>query len=218
MSLRCVPSRFGLIRPTVWEEMSFEEFQDGRHLGYRNWTILAILNFYNAPMPPIKFRLNLTYGLGGNVVWRTSRWPLWWPSWISEQNNFSNSESLCHCDASHQDLAQSNLQFGRRWRPPWISERNDFSNFESLCDCDASYQVSAQSDFGLGGDAIWRISRWPPSWLSEQNDFSNSASPCCHNASLQVSAQSILWFWRTCRKCEKLTMDDRWMDRQQTMA
>ena len=31
-------------------------------------TILAILNLYNAPMPPIKFRLNLTYGLGGDVV------------------------------------------------------------------------------------------------------------------------------------------------------
>ena len=28
----------------------------------------------------------------------------------------SNSESLCHCDASHQGLAQSNLRFGRRSR------------------------------------------------------------------------------------------------------
>ena len=35
------------------------------------------------------------------------------PSWISKQNDFSNSESLCHCDASHQVLAQSNLQIGR---------------------------------------------------------------------------------------------------------
>ena len=55
----------------VWEEMSFEEFQDGHHdghLGYRNRTILAILNLYKAPMPPIKFQLNLTYGLGGAVV------------------------------------------------------------------------------------------------------------------------------------------------------
>ena len=47
----------------VWEEMSFEEFQDGRHsshLGYRNGMILAILNLYVAPMPHIKFQLNLT--------------------------------------------------------------------------------------------------------------------------------------------------------------
>ena len=52
----------------VWEEMSFEEFQDGHHgghLGYLNGRILAILN-------------------------------------------------LCHCDASHQVLAESNLRFGRR--------------------------------------------------------------------------------------------------------
>ena len=43
------------------------KFQDGSHdsyLGYRNGTILAIPNLYNAPMPPIKFQLNLTYGLG----------------------------------------------------------------------------------------------------------------------------------------------------------
>ena len=48
--------------------MSFEEFQDGihgGHLGYRSGTTLAILNLYVAPMPPIKFWLNPTYGLGG---------------------------------------------------------------------------------------------------------------------------------------------------------
>ena len=52
----------------VWE-MLFEEFQDGQHgghLGYSNGTILEILNLYVAPMPPIKFRLNLTY------VWEMS--------------------------------------------------------------------------------------------------------------------------------------------------
>ena len=51
--------------------MLSEEFQDGRHgghLGYRNVTILAILNLYVAPMPPLKFRLNLTYGFEGDVI------------------------------------------------------------------------------------------------------------------------------------------------------
>ena len=38
------------------------------------------------------------------------------PSWISEWNDFSNFESLCHCDASHQVSAQSDLGFGRRCR------------------------------------------------------------------------------------------------------
>ena len=44
--------------------MSFEEFQNSPYSGYRNRMILAILNLYIAPMPPIKFQLNLTYGFG----------------------------------------------------------------------------------------------------------------------------------------------------------
>ena len=130
---QCLPTSFGSIRLMVWEEMSFEEFQAGRHgshLGYQNGTILAILNLYVAPMPPIKFQLNLTYCLGGDAIWRISRWPLWRPSWAH---------------------------------------------------------------------------------------FSNSESPCCHNASHYVSAQSNLWFWRRCRKCEKLMTDDgRTYDKWQT--
>ena len=94
--------------------MSFEEFQDGCHggdLGYRNGKILAILNLHMAPMPPTKFGLNLTKGSGADVVSIFSRWPL---SWIAEWNDFSNSESLCCSDASHQIMAQSNSWFGRR--------------------------------------------------------------------------------------------------------
>ena len=75
-----------------WEEMSFEEFQDGRHgghLGYWNGTILAILNLYVTVMPPIKFQLNPTYDLGGDVVCRISRWPPWPPSWITQRNNLA---------------------------------------------------------------------------------------------------------------------------------
>ena len=71
MSLQCLPSTFSSIGLTVWEELLFEDFQDGRngsYLGYRNGTILAILNLYVAPMPLIKFQLTLTYGLGGDVV------------------------------------------------------------------------------------------------------------------------------------------------------
>ena len=119
MLLQCLPSSFGSIPPTIWEEISFEVFQDGHHgghLGYGNGTILAILSLYNSPKHPIKFQLNLTYCLGSDVVGRISKWPPWWPSWISERHDFSNSESLCHCDASHQVLAQSNFRFGRRCR------------------------------------------------------------------------------------------------------
>ena len=55
----------------VLVEMLFEEFQDGHHgghLGYWNGTILAILNHCVTVMLPIKFWLNPTYGLGGDVV------------------------------------------------------------------------------------------------------------------------------------------------------
>ena len=51
--------------------MSFEEFQDGHdggHLGYRNGTIIAILNLCVTVMLPIKFWLNPTFGLGRDVV------------------------------------------------------------------------------------------------------------------------------------------------------
>ena len=51
--------------------MLFEEFQDGRtggHLGYRNRTILAILNPCVTVMPLIKFQLNQTSGLRGGVL------------------------------------------------------------------------------------------------------------------------------------------------------
>ena len=131
----CFPSCFGSTQLKVWEEMSFEEFQDGHHgshLGYQNEMMLAILNLYDTPMPPIKFQLNLTYdlgdavwrisrwlaaildirtechlknfkiaamaanGSGGDVIWRISRWLPWPPAWISEPNDFNNSESLCH--------------------------------------------------------------------------------------------------------------------------
>ena len=48
------------------------------------------------------------------MVSRFSRWPPRRPSWISERNDFSNSDSLCHSDALHQVSAQSDLRFGRR--------------------------------------------------------------------------------------------------------
>ena len=49
----------------------FEDFQDGHHgghLGYLNGRILSILNLCVTVMFPIKFWLNPTYGLGGDVI------------------------------------------------------------------------------------------------------------------------------------------------------
>ena len=50
------------------------------------------MNLCVTEMPPIKFQLNRTYGLGGDVVRRISTWSPGRPSWISEWNDFSNSD------------------------------------------------------------------------------------------------------------------------------
>ena len=47
--------------------MWFETWHRGSHLGYRIRHNLASLNLYVAPVPPIKFQFNPTYGLGGDI-------------------------------------------------------------------------------------------------------------------------------------------------------
>ena len=143
---QCLLPNLGSIQLPVLDQTWFEDFQDDHrigHLGYRQ-------NLYVAPMPPIEFQLNPTYCLGGDFVWRFSRWPTWLPSWISKQNDFSNSKSPCAPNASLQVSAQSDLGF----------EADGFKIFKMatqaaswiangiilaiLCCSDASHQVSAQ--------------------------------------------------------------------------
>ena len=83
MSPQCLPPSFSLIQLTVWEQMAFQDFQDGHHgghlgywyLGYWYQTSSAILNLHVTLMPPTQFGLSLTYRSGAEVVWRFSRWP-----------------------------------------------------------------------------------------------------------------------------------------------
>ena len=73
MSPECLLPSSGSVRPRVWEQTWFEDFQDGQHgihFGYQNEMILAILNLYVTPIPPITFQLNQTYGLEADIVWR----------------------------------------------------------------------------------------------------------------------------------------------------
>ena len=128
-------------------ELTIKDLQvgcSGGHLGYRYKMLLAILNLHVTLMPPTKFWLNLTYHLGGYEVSRFSRWPPWGPSQILDQNYFSNSESLCHSDASHQVLAQSALRFRRRCllKNFKMAAMHKFSSSESPCLPNASHQVS----------------------------------------------------------------------------
>ena len=87
-----------------------------------NKMVLAILNLHNTPMPPIKCQLNSTYCLG-NVVWTISRWLTWRPSWISERNNFSKTESECRPNASHQFSAQSDIVREQIWFEDYQDDR-----------------------------------------------------------------------------------------------
>ena len=86
---KCRPQSLGSIRLTVREQTWFEYFLNGHcggHLGFRNGTILAIPNLYVAPISPIKFQLNPTYGLGEDVILKFSRCSTWRSSWIPERN------------------------------------------------------------------------------------------------------------------------------------
>ena len=152
--------------------MSTEEFQNcrrGGHFRYRNGTIMELLSLFVAPMPPIKFRLYPTYGLRGDVVWRISRWPPWRSSWTSEQNYFSNSESLCHSPIQlvvWEELSIKELQDGRRGGH-------------------LGYQT------GTIIAILIYVNPMPPIKfrLKPIYGFSNSEYPCSHNAH-QVSTQS----------------------------
>ena len=137
---------FDSIWLTIRNQMRFEDFQDG-HLGAISdigqelfkqfWIWFKHIYFENVYI--YNTYKNTTIGL----EWKQK----------SLFNSFpSNSESLCHSDASHQVLAQSALRFGRRCllkngshyrRPSWMLEWNKFSSSKSLCLPNASHLVSA---------------------------------------------------------------------------
>ena len=71
----------------------------------------AFLNLHVTPMSPIKFQLNLTFFLGGDTIWRISKWqpsleqanakclPSWWSSirlTIQKQMWFEDFQDGCY--------------------------------------------------------------------------------------------------------------------------
>ena len=157
--------------------MSFQNFQVGHHgdnLGYWNGTNVAILNLHVTPLLPTMVGLNPTYRSGAHMVWKFSRWPPWGPSWISEQHDFSNSESLCssmppikfQLNPTYSLGGDVVWRFSRwlTWQPYWKSGRNNFSNSTSPCGPNASRQVWAQSE----ADTVSRFSRWLPAQAAIQ--------------------------------------------------
>ena len=124
--------------------MLFEEFQDGRHLGYQNRMILAILT--------------LSHCDAFHQI--SAQSDLWFGRRCCLKNGYQNGKilailNLSHCDAFKQVSAESDLQFGRcRLKNFMVAildiEWNDFSSSDSLCQCDASHQVLTQSNLWFG--------------------------------------------------------------------
>ena len=88
---------------SVQEKKQKIDFQDGRHgghLGFPIGTILAIFDLQVTLMLPSKFGVNWPFSSGEEAKNRFSRWRPWWPSWISDRNDFSYFLSTSHPDCS----------------------------------------------------------------------------------------------------------------------
>ena len=67
-------------------KIDFPDGYYGHHLGFPTDTILAIFDLQVTLLLPSKFGVNWPFGSGEEAKNRFSRW---WPSWISDQNDFS---------------------------------------------------------------------------------------------------------------------------------
>ena len=74
--------------------------------------ILAIFDLQVTPMLLTKFKVKTPFGSGEEAKNRFSRWRPWWPSWISDWNDFSYFRSISHPEAFYQ--VSSQLAFGFR--------------------------------------------------------------------------------------------------------
>ena len=88
------------------------DFRDGSNLGFLIG-IIAIFDLQVIPMLPTSFPVTWPFGSGEEVK-IFSKWPPWWPSRISKQNDFSSLLSISHPDASYQVSNQLAFRFRRR--------------------------------------------------------------------------------------------------------
>ena len=86
-----LPTKFCVNWPFGSEEQKID-FQDGHHgghLGFPIGMILALFDLQVIQMLPTKFQVNWPFGSREEAIDRFSRWSPWWPSWISNRDNFS---------------------------------------------------------------------------------------------------------------------------------
>ena len=72
---------------SVQEKKQKIDFQDGCHLGFPIGMILASFDLQIITMFSTKFRVNWPFS-SKEAKNRFSRWPPWWPSWISNREDF----------------------------------------------------------------------------------------------------------------------------------
>ena len=87
-------------------------------------------------MLPTKFGVNWPFGSGNEAKNRFSRW---WPSWISDWNDFSyfdlqvtpmpTTKFRINWHLGLGEEAKNRFSRSPPWRPSWIYDRNDFSYF-----------------------------------------------------------------------------------------
>ena len=68
---------------------TFSRWPPCSHLGFLIRMLLAIFDLHVTLMLPTKFQVNWPFGSGEEVKNRFSRWLPWWPSLISDANDFS---------------------------------------------------------------------------------------------------------------------------------
>ena len=102
-SPRCFLPSFESIGLSVQEKKQKLDFQDschGGHLRFPTGMILAIFDLQVTLMLPTKFRVNWPF----DSEEAKTRFSRWWPSWISDRNDFSYFWSSSHPDASYHWL------------------------------------------------------------------------------------------------------------------
>ena len=146
------------------------DIQDGRqggHSGFPIRMILAIFDLQVTPMLPDKI------DSGEEEKNRFSRWPPWWPSWISNLNDFS-----CF-DLQVTLMLHTKLQVS--W--PFSSGEHGghlafpFGMILAIFDLQVMLTTEFQVNwpFGSGEEAKNRFLKWLPwwpSWISNRNDYS----------------------------------------------
>ena len=72
-------------------KIDFQHGGEGDCLGFPSGTIVAVFDTQVnlVPVLPSKFRVMWSFHSGEKIQNRLSRQRLWWPSWISDQNNIS---------------------------------------------------------------------------------------------------------------------------------